>query len=97
MHSYREILRRLGELCKHCPIRRACHDGSVPLRRPALRARRRFISYARRVAAGGIIMVVLMLVLLPVAVMLGGAIWSALMGWLLVDDAEQRAAPAADS
>ena len=53
--------------------------------------------YARAVAAGGIIMVVLMLVLLPVAVMLGGAIWSALMGWLLVDDAEQRATPAADS
>jgi len=44
-------------------------------------------------SAGGIIMVVLMLLLLPVAVMLGGAIWSALMSWLLVDDAEQRAAP----
>jgi len=42
---------------------------------------------------GGIVMVVLMLLLLPVAVMLGGAIWSALMGWLLVDDAERSAAP----
>ena len=41
---------------------------------------------------GGVVMVVLMLLLLPVAVMLGGAIWSALMGWLLVDDAEQHAA-----
>ena len=41
---------------------------------------------------GGIVMVVIMLLVLPVAVMLGGAIWSALMGWLLVDDAEQRAA-----
>jgi hypothetical protein len=68
-----EIVRRVGDLCKHCPIRRA--------------------GYSQRVAAGGIIMVVLMLLLLPVAVMLGGAIWSALMGWLLVDDAEQRAAP----
>ncbi len=43
--------------------------------------------------AGGIIIAVIMLLLLPVAVMLGGAIWSALLGWLLVDDAEHRAAP----
>jgi hypothetical protein len=41
--------------------------------------------------AGGIVIVVAMLLVLPVAVMLGGAIWSALMGWLLVDDAAQRA------
>jgi formate hydrogenlyase subunit 3/multisubunit Na+/H+ antiporter MnhD subunit len=41
--------------------------------------------------AGGIVIAVVMLLLLPVAVMLGGAIWSALMGWLLVDDAETRA------
>jgi hypothetical protein len=45
------------------------------------------------VAAGGIIIAVIMLLLLPVAVMLAGAIWSALLGWLLVDDAERRAAP----
>ena len=49
--------------------------------------------YCRPVAAGGIIITVVMLLLLPVAVMLGGAIWSALLGWLLVDDAERRAAP----
>ena len=42
-------------------------------------------------AAGGIIMVIVMLLILPVAVMLGGAIWSALMGFLLVEDAETRA------
>jgi hypothetical protein len=42
-------------------------------------------------AAGGIVMAVVMLLLLPIAVMLGGAIWSALMGWLLVDDADTRA------
>jgi hypothetical protein len=45
---------------------------------------------------GGIVMVVLMLLLLPVAVMLGGAIWSALMGFLLSesarDDTEAEAA-----
>jgi hypothetical protein len=40
---------------------------------------------------GGIVMAVIMLLILPVAVMLGGAIWSALMGWLLVEDADQRA------
>jgi hypothetical protein len=39
---------------------------------------------------GGVVMVVIMILILPVAVMLGGAIWSALMGWLLVDDAEHR-------
>ena len=36
---------------------------------------------------GGVVMVVLMLLLLPVAVMLGGAIWSALMGFLLSENA----------
>lgn len=41
--------------------------------------------------AGGIIIAAVMLLLLPVAVMLGGAIWSALMGFLLVEDAEARA------
>jgi hypothetical protein len=47
------------------------------------------------VAAGGIIIAVVMLLLLPIAVMIGGAIWSMLMGWLLVDDADARAqAPA---
>jgi hypothetical protein len=43
--------------------------------------------------AGGIVMVALMLVLLPVAVMLAGAIWSALMGFVLGEDAEARANP----
>jgi hypothetical protein len=40
--------------------------------------------------AGGIIIAVVMLLLLPIAIMLGGAIWSAVMGFLLVDDAEAR-------
>ena len=39
---------------------------------------------------GGIVMVVLMLLLLPVAVMLGGAIWSALMGVLLSENARDE-------
>jgi multidrug resistance efflux pump len=42
--------------------------------------------------AGAIVIVVAMLLVLPVAVMLGGAIWSALMGWLLTDDAQARGA-----
>jgi hypothetical protein len=45
---------------------------------------------------GGVVMVVLMILILPVAVMLGGAIWSALMGFLLsesaCDEAEAEAA-----
>jgi hypothetical protein len=40
----------------------------------------------------GVVLIVLALVVVgPIAVMLGGAIWSALFGWLLVDDADQRA------
>jgi hypothetical protein len=41
-------------------------------------------------SGGGVLIVIAMLVVLPVAVMLGGAIWSALMGWVLVDDADRR-------
>jgi hypothetical protein len=44
-------------------------------------------------AAGGILIAIVMLLILPIAVMLGGAIWSAVMGFLLVDDAESRTAP----
>ena len=46
---------------------------------------------------GGVVMVVLMILILPVAVMLGGAIWSALMGFLLSENAcdENEAAEAA--
>ena len=40
---------------------------------------------------GGVVIVIVMLLVLPVAIMLGGAVWSALMGWLLTDDAEVRA------
>ena len=42
-------------------------------------------------AGGGIVVAVVLLLVLPVAVMLGGAVWSALLGFLLVDDAERRA------
>jgi hypothetical protein len=50
------------------------------------------LRYAAAVAGGGIIIAAIMLVVLPIAIMFGGAIWSALMGWLLVDDADTRAA-----
>jgi hypothetical protein len=49
--------------------------------------------YCHSMAGGGVVMVVLMILILPVAVMLGGAIWSALMGFLLTEDA----APADDA
>ena len=35
-----------------------------------------------------------MVLVVPVAVMFGGAIWSALFGWLVGDDADDRAEPA---
>jgi hypothetical protein len=40
----------------------------------------------------GVVLIVIGLVLVgPIAVMLGGALWSGLAGWILSDDAEQRA------
>lgn len=40
----------------------------------------------------GVVLVILVMVLVgPIAVMLGGAIWSALVGWLVGDDADTRA------
>ena len=42
-------------------------------------------------------MVVVLLLIVPIAVMLGGAAWSALMSFVLADDADRRAtAPATD-
>ncbi len=50
--------------------------------------------YCDAMSGGAVVIVIAMLVVLPVAVMLGGALWSALMGWVLVDDAERRNADA---
>jgi hypothetical protein len=41
--------------------------------------------------AGGIIFVVVMVLVVPVAIMFGGAIWSAAFGWFVGDDASVRA------
>jgi hypothetical protein len=40
---------------------------------------------------GAIIFVIVMVVVVPVAIMFAGAIWSALSGWFLSDDADARA------
>lgn len=40
---------------------------------------------------GAIIIIVVMILLGPVAVMAAGAAWSGLVGWLVSDDADQRA------
>jgi membrane glycosyltransferase len=39
---------------------------------------------------GALLMVVAMVVVAPVAIMFGGAIWSALFGWVSSDDADRR-------
>ena len=40
----------------------------------------------------GPVLIILVLVLIgPIAVMLGGAAWSGIVGWLIGDDADQRA------
>ena len=46
--------------------------------------------------AGAIVFAVAMVLVVPVAVMFGGAIWSALFGWLSSEDASQRAGARAD-
>ncbi|MFM7061756.1 MAG: hypothetical protein ACKO72_06245 [Actinomycetes bacterium] len=43
---------------------------------------------------GPVLIVITMLLVLPVATMLGGAAWSALMGQVLADDADLRHADA---
>ena len=40
--------------------------------------------------AGAIVFAVAMVLVVPIAVMFGGAIWSALFGWLSSDDADRR-------
>jgi hypothetical protein len=47
--------------------------------------------------AGGIIFAVVMVLVVPVAIMFGGAIWSALFGWFVGDDAKARAEAEAPS
>ena len=42
---------------------------------------------------GGVIIAAIMLLVFPVLIMFGGAIWSALVGWLLVTNAEGTDAP----
>jgi hypothetical protein len=39
---------------------------------------------------GAVLMIVVMVVVAPAAIMLGGAIWSALFGWVSSDDADRR-------
>lgn len=39
---------------------------------------------------GGVAVVVVLVIAGPVALFLGGAIWSAAMGWFATDDAERR-------
>jgi hypothetical protein len=41
--------------------------------------------------AGAIVFAVVMVVVVPIAIMFGGAIWSALFGWAASEDAHLRA------
>jgi hypothetical protein len=40
--------------------------------------------------AGAVLMIVVMVLVVPVAIMFGGAIWSAVVGWISSDDAEHQ-------
>jgi membrane glycosyltransferase len=39
---------------------------------------------------GAVLMIVVMVLVVPVAIMFGGAIWSALFGWVSSDEADRR-------
>jgi hypothetical protein len=39
---------------------------------------------------GALVMVVVMVLVVPVAIMFGGAIWSALFGWVSSEDADRQ-------
>lgn len=39
---------------------------------------------------GAVLMIAVMVLVVPVLVMFGGAIWSALFGWVSVEDARAR-------
>ena len=39
---------------------------------------------------GAVLMIVAMVLVVPVAIMFGGAIWSALFGWVSSDAADRR-------
>ena len=45
--------------------------------------------------AGAVLMVVVMILVVPVAIMFGGAIWSALFGWTSSEDADRHQGDAA--
>jgi hypothetical protein len=45
--------------------------------------------------AGAVLMVVVMVLVVPVAIMFGGAIWSALFGWISSEDVDRRQGDAA--
>ncbi len=40
---------------------------------------------------GVVVIVVAMVIVMPVILFLVGALWSALIGWMLADDADERA------
>ena len=48
------------------------------------------MAYSRSVP-GAVIIILVMILLGPVAIMAAGAGWSALIGWMVGDDADQRA------
>jgi FlaG/FlaF family flagellin (archaellin) len=46
---------------------------------------------------GAVLIVIAMVLVIPVAIMLAGAIWSAIIGWLASDEADAVAARAGET
>ena len=54
------------------------------------------LAYSRLVVVGPILILLVLFVIGPIALFVAGALWSALFGWSLVDDADTRAAAPAN-
>jgi len=72
-----------------------CVDGAKPFRPVGFDLAVGAMGYVARLTsaamAGAIIFCVAMVLVVPVGVMFAGGAWSALVGWLLGEDATQRA------
>jgi hypothetical protein len=62
--------------------------------RPPLRCGLRLVAGYVHGVLGAVIILVVLFVIGPIALFVGGAIWSAVFGWVTVDDADRRAGAA---
>lgn len=67
----------------------------IGVRRPG-RVRERWVGDNLAIVLGAVLILIVFVLIGPVALFMGGAVWSALHGWLQSEDADQRAATPAE-